>query len=79
MLNGYSGFAPASFNDHARALATFPDRLALAALAQIGVTHVFVHINGYTADQQAVMESSAELSRVASDEGTVLYRVNGGQ
>ena len=49
---------------------------AIAALAQIGVTHVFVQLNGYTADQHAVMESSPELTRTASDEGIVLYQVN---
>jgi hypothetical protein len=76
ILNGYSGFAPASFNEHARALATFPDSAALAALAQIGVTHVFIQIDGYTAEQQAVMESSPELTRIASNEWIVLYKVN---
>ena len=76
MLNGYSGFAPASFNEHVRALATFPDRAAIAALAQIGVTHVFVHIAGYTAEQQSGMESSAALTRMASSASIVLYRVN---
>jgi hypothetical protein len=79
MLNGYSGFAPASFNEHVRALATFPDRAALDALAQIGVTHVFVHSDGYTAEQHAAMEGSPELTRMASDEWTVLYRVNAGR
>jgi hypothetical protein len=77
ILNGYSGSAPASFYEHARALAAFPDPSAIAALAQIGVTHVFVQLNGYTADQHAVMETSPELTRIASDESIVLYRVNG--
>ena len=76
MLNGYSGFAPRSFNEHVRALATFPDRVALAALAQIGVTHAFIHLDGYTAEQRAAMEASPELTRMASDERIVLYRVN---
>ena len=75
MLNGYSGFAPPSFNEHARALASFPDRAALAALAQIGVTHVFIQIDRYTAEQQAAMEAAPELTRIASDEGIVMYRV----
>ena len=76
MLNGYSGFAPASFNEHVRALATFPDRAALAALAQIGVTHIFVQSDGYTAEQHAAMEASPALTRMASDEWTVLYRLD---
>jgi hypothetical protein len=76
MLNGYSGSAPGSFYEHARELATFPDPAAIAALAQIGVTHVFVQLDGYSADQHAVMETSPELTRIASDEWIVLYRVN---
>jgi hypothetical protein len=76
MLNGYSGFAPASFNEHAHALATFPGPMALAALPRIGVTHVFVHLDSYTAEQQTIMESSADLARMASNERIVLYRVN---
>ncbi len=43
MLNGYSGFIPPSYGEHARALAHFPDANAIAALRQAGVTHVFVH------------------------------------
>jgi hypothetical protein len=79
LLNGYSGSAPASFHEHARALAGFPDRAALAALEKIGVTHVFVHVDGYTADQQAVMKTSPELTRMASTDWIVLYRVNAGR
>ena len=35
MLNGYSGSAPGSFYEHARALATFPDPAAIAALRRL--------------------------------------------
>ena len=41
------------------------------------MTHVFVQLDGYTADQHAVMESSPELTRIASNEGIALYQVNG--
>ncbi len=76
MLNGYSGFAPASFHEHIRALAAFPEPAAMAALKAFGVTHVFLHVDGYTAAQRAIIEASPELSRVASDELIVLYKVN---
>jgi hypothetical protein len=75
MLNGYSGFAPASFHEHTQALARFPEPAALAALRTFGVTHVFVHIDGYTAEQRAIIDASPHLSRAASNEDVVLYRV----
>ncbi len=76
MLNGYSGFAPASFHEHIQALAAFPEPAAIAALKAFGVTHVFLHIDGYTAAQRAIIEASPALARVASDERIVLYQVN---
>jgi hypothetical protein len=76
LLNGYSGFAPASFHEHTRALATFPQPEAITALETIGVTHAFVQIDGYTAEQHAMMAASPRLSRVASNEWILLYRVN---
>jgi hypothetical protein len=76
MLNGYSGFAPASFHEHTRALATFPQPEAIAALETIGVTHAFVQVDSYTDEQHAMMESSPRLSRMAANERILLYRVN---
>jgi hypothetical protein len=76
MLNGYSGFAPVSFHEHAQALDTFPDPAAIAALEAFGVTHAFVQVDGYTAEQRAAMEASPRLARVAANQSIVLYRVN---
>jgi hypothetical protein len=76
MLNGYSGLSPASFHEHAQALATFPEPAAIAALEKFGVTHAFIHIAGYSAEQHAVIEAAPNLRRVASNEFVVLYRVN---
>jgi hypothetical protein len=75
MLNGYSGFSPASFHEHVQALAAFPEASAIAALEKIGVTHVFIQVDGYTAAQHAAMEASPRLTRVASNEFILLYRV----
>lgn len=75
MLNGYSGFAPPSFHEHAAALADFPQDASVAALQDIGVTHVFVHLAGYTAGQRAVMDRAPALTRIAEDDRIVLYRV----
>ncbi|HXH05036.1 MAG TPA: hypothetical protein VNI83_00440 [Vicinamibacterales bacterium] len=43
MLNGYSGFLPASYVRHWERLRSFPAPEALAALRDTGVTHVVVH------------------------------------
>jgi hypothetical protein len=43
LLNGYSGFRPASYEDSFKAAAGFPEERSLAALHELGVTHVVVH------------------------------------
>ncbi len=75
LLNGYSGFAPASFHEHVSALAGFPQPAAIAALQATGVTHVFVHLDGYTPEQRSLMENDASLTRMRAEDRTVLYRV----
>jgi hypothetical protein len=42
MLNGYSGFKPASYYEHVRRLASFPDQASIDYLRGLGVTHVIV-------------------------------------
>jgi hypothetical protein len=75
MLNGYSGFAPLSFHRHAAALASFPSPDATAALRSIGVTHVFVHLDAYSADQRSQIDNNPALERIQADDRIVLYRV----
>jgi hypothetical protein len=75
MLNGYSGFAPASFHEHVAAVARFPHPDAIDALRTAGVTHVFVHLDGFTQEQQSLMETSASLRRMRAEGRIVLYRV----
>lgn len=43
LLNGYSGYVPPSYDQHARAFAGFPGPSSIAALRAAGVTHVVVH------------------------------------
>src|SRR5262249_20348084 len=77
MVNGYSGFVPASFLDHARELARFPDARAMAALRAIGVTHVFVHdraLRDWTDTETAdAVPRTPGLERIASDGDLTLY------
>ena len=43
LVNGYSGFTPASFDTAAVALRSFPDLPSLEMLRQRSVTHVVIH------------------------------------
>jgi hypothetical protein len=43
MVNGYSGFIPASYDALLKGTSTFPDDGALDYLARAGVTHIAVH------------------------------------
>jgi hypothetical protein len=47
ILNGYSGFLPASYVSHYENLRGFPDAASVAYLRQMGVTHVAVHANAF--------------------------------
>ncbi len=47
ILNGYSGFLPASYVEHYERLRDFPGEASLSYLRQIGVTHVAVHANAF--------------------------------
>jgi hypothetical protein len=42
MLNGYSGFRPASYDRHHEALKGFPDDTSIKYLQTLGVTHVLI-------------------------------------
>ena len=77
MLNGYSGFIPPSYGEHARALAHFPSAEAIAALRAAGVTHVFVHdksLRDWTDNETAdAVHHCAALRLVATDGDLSLY------
>ena len=42
MLNGYSGFRPASYDRHYESLKGFPDETSINYLQMLGVTHVLI-------------------------------------
>jgi hypothetical protein len=75
MLNGYSGFVPGSYREHAAQLAAFPDAAAIEALRQAGVTHVFVHRNRLAPEAAAAVQHTAALQHLASEDAIDLYRV----
>jgi hypothetical protein len=75
MLNGFSGFAPASFQRHVQHLSGFPDEAAIAYLRQAGVRFVVVDINGYNAAQAETMEQSPALRPWAREDNIRIYEV----
>jgi hypothetical protein len=50
MVNGYSGFIPASYMSLVEGISTFPDTKALQYLAGVGVTHIAVLCRLWEAD-----------------------------
>ena len=79
MINGYSGIMPASYEVHARAIATFPSADAIDALRRMGVTHVWVHdrlLREWTDNETADAVAHAPgLERLAEDGDLRLYAI----
>lgn len=64
MLNGYSGFKPASFYRHVEALANFPDDASLRYLREQHVTHVVVDGNEMKPDRLARVTEFRDLKKL---------------
>jgi hypothetical protein len=47
LMNGYSGYTPASYNAYAGAFWFFPEDWAIRAMKDAGVTHVMVHLSAF--------------------------------
>ncbi|HEV3056798.1 MAG TPA: PA14 domain-containing protein [Vicinamibacterales bacterium] len=75
LLNGHSGFLPASYQRHYEALSGFPDSTSIAALQGAGVTHVFVHTTEIGPDAVERLAHVPALRKMAEDGSTVLYRL----
>lgn len=79
LLNGYSGFVPASYRHHADALWFFPFREASFAMLQdAGVRYIVVHLDDYGSDASravAVMDSRPDLRLLDRDGRVRLYEV----
>ena len=61
IVNGYSGFQPASFYQHAQVLQGFPDNPSMALLHELGITHVFVHTTQLPPETLAQIKARSEL------------------
>jgi hypothetical protein len=72
MVNGYSGFVPASYDALLQRVSTFPDPSALQYLNRVGVTHIALHCRLWEPDvcasTMARLDSTAGLRRLARAE-----------
>jgi hypothetical protein len=79
LMNGYSGFQPATFEARGQALDEFPGNAAFEALRQARVTHVFVHLQAfggrYGEERLNEIDTRPELQLVAEENGIRLYRL----
>ena len=55
LMNGYSGYTPASYQRYADAFWYFPEDWAIKAMKDAGVTHVMVHVAAFRKDNMAVL------------------------
>lgn len=56
LMNGYSGYTPASYQGYADAFWSFPDARAIQAMKDAGVTHVIVHPSMFLRDAATVLQ-----------------------
>jgi hypothetical protein len=75
LVNGYSGFVPISYEQHFEQLGGFPDQKAIDALARLGVTHVFVHLEAFGPQLGGQLDRAPLLRRVATEGSVALYVV----
>ena len=58
LMNGYSGYTPASYEGYADAFGLFPDPRAIQAMKDAGVTHVIVHPSMFSRDAAQVLQAA---------------------
>jgi len=75
MLNGYSGFRPASYQKSYDATRGFPDRRSLEALHELGVTDVVVHGSAFRPGYLAELDHTPSLRVVAIEDDIHIYRL----
>lgn len=73
MVNGYSGFKPASFYRNVEALKNFPDRGSIEHLRHLRVTHVVVDARNMAPAALDRLEEHRELRFVTTDGNLRLY------
>lgn len=74
LLNGYSGFFPASYEAHAEAFQSFPQPPSFEAMRRAGVTHVVTHPIPQDPELTRVLDARADLQLIAEGPGIRIYR-----
>jgi hypothetical protein len=79
LMNGYSGYTPASYQRYADAFWYFPADWAIKAMKDAGVTHVMVHVAAFQKEHMAVipvLDKRADLELMAVGRNDLrLYRL----
>ena len=79
LLNGYSGFRPASYYEAYETMREFPSDRSLIALFQRGVTHIVIHKKGFAGAlgeaRLKELSSVSSLQYVAQDDDILIYRL----
>jgi hypothetical protein len=79
LMNGYSGYTPATYQRYADSFWYFPQPWAIQAMKDAGVTHVVVHPAGFHKERQAVvpvLEKRADFELMAIGRADIrLYRL----
>jgi hypothetical protein len=73
LLNGYSGFTPASYVTHEAVMRLFPSPDSVRSLRAIGVTHVLLHKRRVPADVLNRCRESRDITLIADEGDQVLY------
>ena len=79
LLNGYSGFVPASYYEHYAAVGSFPSEESIASLEGLGITHLIVHLDAYDAEAVARIQAAPGLAEIAKEMPIAVYRLRGAQ
>jgi hypothetical protein len=78
IVNGYSGFVPASYPAVAAALRGFPDERARTELRRLGVSHVVVHLDAYgqwAGEKIAALNATPWLTLIAAEKQVRIYKL----
>jgi hypothetical protein len=75
LLNGYSGFLPASYVQHYAAMNTFPESESIRAMEAAGVTNMFVHLDQLGPKTVDAIDHEPALRRLALEGSVALYRI----
>jgi hypothetical protein len=78
LLNGYSGFTPASYTMHFQVMQGFPTADSINSLRALGVTHVLIHKRRVPAALVAQAAGATGVTLVADEGDQVLYSLSSG-